>query len=97
MDCQFCNVERATRFRVPTRYGVVTGLCPGCHAKYARVSHRVGRLSKQRPSGSARADAEAGQLLLFPQNETSGPATAARFCDSFPLDSPSQEVTHDNG
>ncbi len=24
MDCQFCNVERATHFRVPTRYGVAT-------------------------------------------------------------------------
>jgi hypothetical protein len=29
-------------------------------------------------------------------NETSGPAMAARFCDSIPLDLQSQEVTHDN-
>jgi hypothetical protein len=94
MDCQFCNVERATHFRVPTRYGVATGLCAECYAEHARLLHRTGRANKQ-PSGSARSDAAPGQLPLFPENETSGPAMAARFCASFPLDQSSQGVSND--
>ena len=82
MDCQFCSIERATHFKVPTIYGVVVGLCRGCYAKYARVRHRP-RRKKNRLN---RAGVTGPRQLCFPfcEKETGGPAEAARFCDRVP-------------
>lgn len=90
-ECAFCNVERATHFRVPTVYGIAEALCSGCYARYARVLHRA---IETRPDEKPKRKSGANQLcFFFLENETSGPATAARFPESFnPLTPNSQEV-----
>ena len=51
MDCQFCNVERATHFQVPTRYGVAAGLCAECYARYLARPRKA-----RRPTPAPRND-----------------------------------------
>ena len=72
MDCQFCNVERATHFRVPTRYGVAAGLCPECYARYLARPRKAGRTMNvpiNETSGPAKAAHFSDSIPPDPQSQ----------------------------